>query len=194
MINYPRHKIISLKHTKEFEHFCFSTANLLFLIKCTVVTFVNSTICISGVQYNVYVLHCLATTQSVIYFRHHIFDPRCPLYPLPLQIKWKDLNRSVIYCSWFLTMSWNKFSSHQALPKIVTGRSGALEVSKGKAFPETHMGRWGSVVWFTDDVQFRGVASWLPNVSYSSVSPGKSPILSSVGPGWRPLPRIYAPH
>ena len=41
----------------------------------------------------------------------------------------------------------------------VTGGSGVLVVSKGKDFPETHMGGWGSVVWFIDDVQLRGFLS-----------------------------------
>ena len=51
------------------------------------------------------------------------------------------------------------------------GGSGVLAMSKGKEFPETHTGGWGSVVWFTDAVQLREFPPWIPNVLSPSVSP-----------------------
>lgn len=41
----------------------------------------------------------------------------------------------------------------------VIGISGVLSVSRGKEFPETHMGGWGVVVNFTGDVKLRGFSS-----------------------------------
>ena len=70
---------------------------------------------------------------------------------------------------------------------FVFSGSGVLQSLK-EEFPETHMGSWGSVLWFTDYVKLRGFPSRPPNSPSPSSHHGKGPELSSGGPGWSHCP------
>ena len=65
----------------------------------------------------------------------------------------------------------------------ITGGSGDFAVSKGKEFPETYIGGYGSMVWFIDDVKLRGSPADFPMSHLLPSHQGKSSIVSSVGPG-----------
>lgn len=55
----------------------------------------------------------------------------------------------------------------------IISRQQFLVVSWGKEFPETHMGGWGSMAKFADDMKLRGVPSWFSYVPPLFISPLK---------------------